>query len=204
MVPKGLVKRLEELEIRGRIETMEITALLRSPRILETWGELLSLSLQWKTICKRWCEKLAGSNNNNSNNNLKKNDQCFYSRTGVKSKILKLQLHSTRTVNHNFTTIVWWKMKSTVSCRGFLDFTSCCYNLSLERIKWIYFGANTWISIRFSYSTICLFPSTSICLFFIRYITSNYFYHLGMLGYFFLTSHLVIGDLPMLAFTFYR
>ena len=33
-VPKGLEKMLEELEIRGRIETIQITALLRSARIL--------------------------------------------------------------------------------------------------------------------------------------------------------------------------
>ena len=34
MVPKGLEKRLEELEIRGRIETIQTTAVLRSARIL--------------------------------------------------------------------------------------------------------------------------------------------------------------------------
>ncbi len=49
-VTKGLVQRLEELEIRGRVETIQTTALLRSIRILrrvlETWGDLLSLKLQ--------------------------------------------------------------------------------------------------------------------------------------------------------------
>ena len=50
-VPKGLAGGggLEELEIGGRIETIQITALLRSARILrrvlETWGDLLSLKL---------------------------------------------------------------------------------------------------------------------------------------------------------------
>ena len=34
MVPKGLERSLEELEIRGRIETIQTTALLRSARIL--------------------------------------------------------------------------------------------------------------------------------------------------------------------------
>ena len=42
-VPKGLIKRLEDLEIRGWVETIQITALLRSARILrgvlETWGD---------------------------------------------------------------------------------------------------------------------------------------------------------------------
>ena len=62
IVTKGLVQGLEDLEIRGRLETIENTALLRSARILrrvlETWRHLLSLQLQWETINKRWCEKL--------------------------------------------------------------------------------------------------------------------------------------------------
>ena len=52
---KGLLKRLGGLEIGGRVETIQTTALLRMARILrrvlETWGDLLSLKLQWKTIC---------------------------------------------------------------------------------------------------------------------------------------------------------
>ena len=53
-VTKGLVKRLEDLEIRRRVETIQTRALLRSARILrrvpETWGDLLSLKTQGKTI----------------------------------------------------------------------------------------------------------------------------------------------------------
>ena len=53
-VTKGLLKSLEDLEIRGRVETIQTTALLRTARILrrvlETWADLLSLKLQWKTI----------------------------------------------------------------------------------------------------------------------------------------------------------
>ena len=49
-VSKGLVQGLENLEIKGRVETIQTTALLRSARILrtvlETWGDLLSLKLQ--------------------------------------------------------------------------------------------------------------------------------------------------------------
>ena len=33
-VTKGLIKGLEDLEIRGRVETIQTTALLRSARIL--------------------------------------------------------------------------------------------------------------------------------------------------------------------------
>ena len=48
-VTKGLVQGLEKLEIRGRVESVQTTALLRSSRILrrvlETWGGLLSLNI---------------------------------------------------------------------------------------------------------------------------------------------------------------
>ena len=50
----GLLKGLEDLEVGRREETIQTTALLRTARILrrvlETWGLLLSLKLQWKTI----------------------------------------------------------------------------------------------------------------------------------------------------------
>ena len=53
-VTKGLLKGLEDLEVSGRVETIQTTALRRTARILrrvlETWGDLLSLKLQWKTI----------------------------------------------------------------------------------------------------------------------------------------------------------
>ena len=52
-ITKELLKRLEDLEVGGRVETIQNTALLRTARILrrvqETWGDLLSLKLQWKT-----------------------------------------------------------------------------------------------------------------------------------------------------------
>ena len=48
-VTKGLFKGLEDLEVGGRIETIQMTALSRTVRILrrvlETWGDLLSLKL---------------------------------------------------------------------------------------------------------------------------------------------------------------
>ena len=53
-ITKGLLKGLEDLEVGGRVETIQMTALLRTARILrrvlETWGDLLSLNLLWKTI----------------------------------------------------------------------------------------------------------------------------------------------------------
>ena len=52
-ITKGLLKSLEDLEVGGRVETIQTTALLRMARILrrvlETW-KCLSLKLQWKTI----------------------------------------------------------------------------------------------------------------------------------------------------------
>ena len=51
---KGLLKRLEDFEIGGRVETIKTTELLKTARILrrvlETCGDLLSLKLQCKTI----------------------------------------------------------------------------------------------------------------------------------------------------------
>ena len=62
-VTKGLLKGLEDLEVGGRVETIQTTALLRTARILRrvlgTWGDLLSLqspledhqlALMWKTF----------------------------------------------------------------------------------------------------------------------------------------------------------
>ena len=49
-ITKGLLKGLEDLEVGGRVETIQMTELLRTARILrrvlKTWGDLLSLKLQ--------------------------------------------------------------------------------------------------------------------------------------------------------------
>ena len=51
---EGLLKGLEDLKVGRRVETIQTTASLKTARILrrvlETWGDLLSLKLQWKTI----------------------------------------------------------------------------------------------------------------------------------------------------------
>ena len=53
-VTKVLLKGLGDLEFGGGVETIQTTTLLRTARILrrvlETFGDLLSLRLQWKTI----------------------------------------------------------------------------------------------------------------------------------------------------------
>ena len=50
IVTKGLLTGLEDLEVGGRVEIIQTTALLRTARILrgvlETLGDLLSLKLQ--------------------------------------------------------------------------------------------------------------------------------------------------------------
>ena len=51
-VTKRLLKGLEDLEVGGRVVTIKTTALLRTAgilrRVLETWGDLLSLNSMWK------------------------------------------------------------------------------------------------------------------------------------------------------------
>ena len=53
-VIKGLLKGLEDLEVGGRVESIQTTVLLKTARILrivlETRADLLSLNLQWNTI----------------------------------------------------------------------------------------------------------------------------------------------------------
>ena len=48
-ITKGLLKGLEDLEVGRRVENIQMTALLRTARILrrvlETWGDLLSLKI---------------------------------------------------------------------------------------------------------------------------------------------------------------
>ena len=49
-ITKGSLKGLEDLEVERRAETIQTTASLRTARILETPGHLLSFKLQRKTI----------------------------------------------------------------------------------------------------------------------------------------------------------
>ena len=53
-VTKGLLKGLEDLEVGGRVETIQTTVLLKTARIprrvLETWGDLLLLNLQARPL----------------------------------------------------------------------------------------------------------------------------------------------------------
>ena len=70
-VTKGLLKGLEDLEVGGRVETIQTTALLRTARllrrVLETWGDLLSLKLQWKNhqLTLMWKNSRGVNNDNN-------------------------------------------------------------------------------------------------------------------------------------------
>ena len=78
---KGLEKRVEELEIRGRIKTIQTTVLLISTgilrRILEAWRDLLSLRLQQKVICWHWW-KTRKEYNDNDNMTEKKTTLTFF------------------------------------------------------------------------------------------------------------------------------
>ena len=61
-VTKGLLKGLEDLEVGGRVQTTQTTALLKMARILrrvlETWGDLLLLNLYRETISSRYVKNL--------------------------------------------------------------------------------------------------------------------------------------------------
>ena len=62
-ITKGLLKGLEDLEVGGRVETIQTTALLRTARILrrvlETCGDLLSLN-----SCEKPSTNTDGKNSN--------------------------------------------------------------------------------------------------------------------------------------------
>ena len=64
-VPKGLIKGLENLEIRGQVENIKTTALLRSTRILRRVLETRSHSNSSEK--PRLCGKLSKQYNNNNN-----------------------------------------------------------------------------------------------------------------------------------------
>ena len=82
-ITKGLVQGLKDLEIRGRVETIQTTA-LRSARILrtvlETSGNLQSLKLHRETIGLGWWKSLKWQNNNNNDNN--NNNVFLYKKKG--------------------------------------------------------------------------------------------------------------------------
>ena len=69
-ITKGLLKGLEDLEVGGRVENIQTTALLRTARILrrvlETWGNLLSPSSSEKPS--------ANADGKNSNESKKRNN----------------------------------------------------------------------------------------------------------------------------------
>ena len=72
-VVKGLLKWLEDLEVGGQVEIIQTIALLRMARILrrvlETWGDLLSLNESERPSANGGVKNSKGINNNNNNNN---------------------------------------------------------------------------------------------------------------------------------------
>ena len=53
-VNKRWLEGLKDLEVGGRVDTIQTTSLLRTAfiqrRFMKTWGDVLSLKLHWKTI----------------------------------------------------------------------------------------------------------------------------------------------------------
>ena len=60
-VTKELLKGLEDLEVGGRVETIQTTALLKTARILR---RVLSLKLKWKTSASADVKNSKRVNNN--------------------------------------------------------------------------------------------------------------------------------------------
>ena len=78
-VTKGLVQTLEELEITGRMMTVQTTALLRSARILrrvlETWGDFCHSNSSGKLPVNADAKNSKGEKNNH--NNIDDNNVCL-------------------------------------------------------------------------------------------------------------------------------
>ena len=123
-----LGKKLENLEIGVKIETIRLTLLLRSARILrrvgETWEELMSVGLQWKTTSEHLYEKL---NNNNNNNNQKD----YKTKHDYVGKVIQYELCKRMNFDH---TAKWYMYKpesdlesETRNSRGFWDTNGSLY-----------------------------------------------------------------------------
>ena len=67
-VPKELLKGLEDLEIRGQVQTIQTTVLLRSARILRRALKTCCLSNSSGKLSTYSSVKISQSNNDNNNN----------------------------------------------------------------------------------------------------------------------------------------
>ena len=65
-VIKRLIQGLEDLEIRGRVESIYATVLLRSVRIPRRVLKTCHSDSSEKIIIERWSEKLSNEKNNNN------------------------------------------------------------------------------------------------------------------------------------------
>ena len=70
IVPKGILKGLEDLEVGGRVETIQTTALLRTTRILRRVQETCCHSNSSERLSAEADVKNSKSVNNNSNINI--------------------------------------------------------------------------------------------------------------------------------------
>ena len=90
-VTKWLLKELEDLEVGWREETIQTTALLGTARILrrvlETWGDLLSLKLQWKPSAKTDVKNSQGVNDNYNFNCKSKEDFLVAGKCNLKNVV---------------------------------------------------------------------------------------------------------------------
>ena len=123
-VTKGLIQELEDLEIGGRVEIIQTTALLRSTRILrkvpESCGDLLSPGLQWKTINNH------GVKNSQKRNN---NENLLAHNYAVSGMILHLKSDA--------RLLVYGRYCISLRCCFIIFFlTKLFYDLNLNFFKW--------------------------------------------------------------------
>ena len=68
-VTKGLIQGLDDLEIRGRVDTIQTTALLRMARILRLEETCCHSNSSKRSSTNTDMKNSQGVNNNNNNNN---------------------------------------------------------------------------------------------------------------------------------------
>ena len=114
----GLLKGLEDLEVSGRVETIQTTAFLRTARILrrvlETWGDFLSLKLQWKPLANTDVKNSRGVNNNNGSPYLDQTTRPYNNQQ-------KKKMRTRRIVDFIVLADHWVKLKESKKKDKYLD-----------------------------------------------------------------------------------
>ena len=89
-ITKGLVERLKDLKIRGRVETIQTTAMLRSATILRRFEVIYCYSnSSEKASAEAGVKNFQNNSNNNNNNN---RNQVIWQKSYQRNKNLSSSL----------------------------------------------------------------------------------------------------------------